>query len=69
MALKKGKPRRGLTSPWFLKMSALLLLPDPVLNQHLQIDHSAYQGNGDSDAGEGRDGGREVCQVWKTVFR
>ena len=32
MALKKGEPRRGLPSSFFLKMSAFLLLPDPVLN-------------------------------------
>ena len=41
MAIKKGKPRRGLPRSFFLKMSVVLLLPDPVLNHlDLQIDES-----------------------------
>ena len=41
MALKKGKARRGLPRSFFLKMSAFLLLPGPVLNhQDLQLDDS-----------------------------
>ena len=40
LALKKGKPRRGMPSSLFLKMSPSLLLPDPVLNQCLQLDDS-----------------------------
>ena len=41
MALRKGKPRTSLLSSFFLKMSTFLLLPDPVLNQHLQLNDSA----------------------------
>ena len=41
MAIKKGKPKRGLLRSFFLKMSAFLLLPDPVLNHLvLQLDDS-----------------------------
>ena len=40
LALKKGKPRRGLPCSLFLKMSPSFLLPDPVLNQRLQLDDS-----------------------------
>ena len=41
---KEGKTKMGLPSSFLLKMSAFLLLPDPVLNhQHLQLDDSAYQ--------------------------
>ena len=41
MALKKGKPRTCLPSSFFLKMSVFLLLPNPVLKQHLKLDDSA----------------------------
>ena len=41
IAIKKGKPRRGLQRSLFLKMPVFLLLPDPVLNhQDLQLDDS-----------------------------
>ena len=40
-ALKKGKPRTCLPSSFFLKMSVFLLLPNPVLKQHLKLDDSA----------------------------
>ena len=36
MAIKKGKTRRNLPRSFFVKMSAFLLLPDPVLN-HLDL--------------------------------
>ena len=50
MAIKKGKPRRGLPRSFFIKMPAFLPLPDPVLNHlDLQLDDSvAYQGSGDA---------------------
>ena len=45
---KEGKNETGLPSSFFLKISAFLLLPDPVLNhEHLQLVDSAYQGNGE----------------------
>ena len=41
MAIKKGKPRKGLPKSFFLKMYAFFLLSDPVLNhQDLQLDDS-----------------------------
>ena len=58
IAIKKGKPRRGLQRSLFLKMPVFLLLPDPVLNhQDLQLDDSVtQQGSGDAD----RVGGKVV---------
>ena len=45
---KEGETSTGLPSSLFLKISAFLLLPDPVLNhEHLQLVDSAYQGNGE----------------------
>ena len=39
---KQGKTKMGLPHSFFLKMSAFLLFPDPVLNhQHLKLDDSA----------------------------
>ena len=40
MALKEGQLRKYLSSSLFRKMSVFLLLPDTVLNQHLQLDDS-----------------------------
>ena len=41
MAIKKGTPRRGLPRSFFLKISAFILLSDPVLNHlDLQLDDS-----------------------------
>ena len=56
MAIKKGKPRRGLPRSLFLKMYAFFLFSDPVLNhQDLQLDDSvAQQGSGDADSVGGK---------------
>ena len=39
--IKEGKTKKGVPRSFFLKMSAFLLLPDPVLNHlDLQLDDS-----------------------------